>query len=433
MDKLGVVATVRIDYSVIDKFIEYYLSIGFDQIIIFIDDTKFNTGDSQYSLNENVLFVFCDDEYWRLKNKYRFDSTPVHEKPNSIEQRQFSNYHYANNLTHCDWLANVDIDELIFSKFDIKSILSILPKNIFSIRVPSFEAVYTEEVADHDIFNTKFFKVNTYSNNKNANIIYRHELLSNGGFWGHKLGKIIARTSEVVLRMTNHSLDPVNEDLIKEIQFDFLKLLHFEGMSCNNFIDKQQRRFEKNVLVQKISSREFKRLDYFKNTFLTEGENGLKNLYKHMHLFDSERLNQAIDIGFLENINFHVKPIKYNIGLLNFHFKKLYYSLGDKTIHSNSKLNDSEVYVLFFKVNGEEKCIFLVKNNDSSFFEIIPSRNKFFINKSTLTKFINVKSIESFFYFEANDQYLISYASGVSSFTSRNLGDWELFEKLAID
>ena len=426
MDKIGVAVTVRADISIIDQFVDYYLSKDYDQVIIFLDDPEFNFIPSKHVFNANVEFIKCDNEYWSKINRLRFDQTAKNIRPDSIEQRQFCNYHFANSLSYCDWLANIDIDEFIFSEFNLKDILTVLPKNIFSIRMRPFEAVYSESVGVNDIFNTRYFKVSSRRNNKNSNDFYDSNLLSNGGFWGHKLGKIFARTNELIKRMSNHTLEPLNDNLSCDVEFDFIKLLHFEGMSCDSFIEKQKRRFSRDVIVTKMSGREFKRLSYFKEVYDVDGDKGLTSLYEKMHLFVGDRLNKALMVGFIEEIDFKKTFKNFNHTLINFHSNKLFFSSEENAIQRNGK---TEVLFLSFLLVGTTRALLLIRNSRNELNIISPSGRNFFLNASYISDFIEIEHVESFISLKCKDSYLISYPNGNSSFTSRNLGDWELFEK----
>lgn len=423
MDSICIAVTVRADFTIIDKFIKYHLSRGIDEILVFLDDPIFNKNIPDYS--SSVKFILCDKYYWEnidiSVNGYK-----VHSRPEAIEQRQFSNYLYAAEITQCDWLANIDIDELIYSPYCLNSILSLLPLYVFSIRMKSAEAIY-DKTDPSDIFDTEFFKINSIKNNKISSKFYDKSLLSNNGFWGHRLGKILARTTEVIKRISNHYIWPNNENLITDIEFDFLYLLHFEGMTKSYFIEKQIRRFSKEVIVQNLSAREFKRLNYFKKCYIEKNENGLIQLYNSMHLFQGDRLEMAIDTGFVEKIQYHLPIKEYNRGLEDFHFTNLYYSFIDNKVLASSS-GETPVLMLEFKYDECLKAIFFIRDTDQ-FKTLVINDGNFEIDKSKIFRLIDVVRKDCFFVFKDNESYLISFSNGTVHFKSKNLGDWELFEK----
>ena len=177
-NKIGIAVTVRAHEEIIIRFIDYHLSKDIDEIYIFFDDPSFNQNIIKFENDKRIFFILCDEYYWNKLNNYRFDQTSLVEKPLGIEQRQFSNYEYARRTSSCGWMANIDIDELIYSPYALKFFLNILPINYFSIRMRSKEAVYTSHIYENDIFNTYFFKSNNKLNEKNSMKFYPEILCS---------------------------------------------------------------------------------------------------------------------------------------------------------------------------------------------------------------------------------------------------------------
>lgn len=429
-DKLAIATTVRAEASIIIQFIDYHLSKKFDEIFIFLDDPDFNTIPLQFINHDKVKFIFCDDKYWTEVNNIRFDDCKKNIRPKGIEQRQFSNYAYTRQLTHCDWVANIDIDELIYSSYEIKSFISQLPLNIFSVRMRTKEAIYTEIVEDDQIFNTYFFKKNNKKAEKSAQLFFDSKLHANGGYWGHKLGKILARKYEGVRHIGNHYLFPLNSELITDIEFDFLFLLHFEGMSKKYFIEKQLRRLKQEVVVQRLATNEIRRLDYFKTQFLENGEVALLDLYKEMHFFDKERLKLALDADFVEKINFMQEPKDYQISLVDFHHNVLKFDIEQEKISSLINSNYLPLYCLKFKVHDTYKCILYSRGENNRFISFASNGTYLKPNFSFLTKIYQMIIKDGFFVIHDQDSFLISLKNGQVKFNSKNLGDWELFELL---
>lgn len=430
LDTIAIAVTVRADQKIIESFINYHISRKFDEVLIFLDDPDFNNIPDHYHNHDSVKFILCDDEYWK-NNTIRLDKSEINKRPLAIEHRQLSNYLYANQTTNCDWLANIDIDELIYSPYHLNKLLSLLPLNLFSIRMKPSEAIYNNSNAT-DIFDTQYFKVSNPKNNKLASTFYNQHLGANNGFWGHRLGKILARTSEVIKYINNHDLSPLNDTLTTNISFNFLQLLHFEGMSKKHFIEKQTRRFTKAVVVKKLSGREYNRLDIFKKTYENNGENGLAELYEHMHVFSDDRLKSALDLGFIKKIEFRLPLKEYKIGLEDFHFKKLYYSLNHEKVFASSSSDDPKLLVLNFVVNEKEKAIFFIQKNDGALKPLVTDGHNFYITPSKVFKLINVLRTDDFYTFINDNLYLIALKNGNINFNSDNLGDWELFELKSI-
>ena len=425
---IAISTTVRADESIITQFLEYHLAIGIDHIYIFLDDPLYNLPVSQYSDHQKVTFIQCDEQYWSFENTIRFDDTRNNEKPLGIEQRQFSNYAYARELTECDWIANIDIDEFIYSPYQLKTFLKILPANVFSIRMLTKEAVYTQVIDKNDIFNTCFFKINSKKNDKSALQFYPKVLNANGGFWGHKLGKILARSKEPVRFIANHYVAPLNDELLVAVEIDCLTLLHFEGMSETYFVEKQIRRITNDVVVQRLAKNEFTRLNYFKEQYEQAGVNGLAKLYNVMHVFKKDRFAQALNLGFIREIDYRAEPIPYNLTLEDFHSHQLKFSVSKEKVISNG--DGYPILILPLKVDESNKCILFFSNEQGNFFSLASDGVSLCANSSSLAKMFELENSisDGFVCVKNKDKFLISFNNGTVRLNSENLGDWELFE-----
>lgn len=425
---IAISTTVRADESIILQFIEYHLAIGIDHIYIFLDDPLYNSPLSEYSDHLKVSFIQCDKQYWSFENSIRFDDTPTSEKPLGIEQRQFSNYAHAREMTECEWVANIDIDEFIYSPYTLKTFLKILPANVFSVRMLSKEAVYTQTIDKEDIFNTRHFKINSKKNDKSALQFYPKVLNANGGFWGHKLGKILARSKEPVRFIANHYVAPLNDELLVAVELNCLSLLHFEGMSETYFIEKQLRRITNDVVVQRLAKNEFTRLNYFKEQYELAGVNGLAELYRIMHVFEHERLIRALNLEFVREINFRAAPVPYNLTLEDFHSHQLKYSESKEKAISAGK--GYPVLILPLKVNESDKCILFFSNEQGESFTLASDGVSLRANSSNLAKLFDLENchFDGFYYVRNKDKLMISFDNGTLRLNSENLGDWELFE-----
>ena len=426
-NKIGIAVTVRAHEEIIIRFIDYHLSKDIDEIYIFFDDPSFNQNIIKFENDKRIFFILCDEYYWNKLNNYRFDQTSLVEKPLGIEQRQFSNYEYARRTSSCGWMANIDIDELIYSPYALKFFLNILPINYFSIRMRSKEAVYTSHIYENDIFNTYFFKSNNKLNEKNSMKFYPEILCSNSGFWGHKLGKILARTTEPLRHIGNHYLFPLSDDLIVDVEFDFLFLLHFEGLSEKYFIEKQIRRINNDVVVQRLAKNERARLNYFSEKYIAGGEEKLKELYHLMHVFEGNRFEDAIKLGFIEKIDFKNKYKKFDLYLEDFHFSTLSYSVDLNKVVSN-KSQKINVFLLQFVIQQEKKGILFFVDCNGVYIGLASDGVNLKANDSVFTKVFDIVLFNEFLAIKNKDNYLISKKNGVVKFNSKNLGNWELFE-----
>lgn len=108
------VTTFRNAQGVLDTFISYHLSIGFDHLFLFLDDPEEDVATHRYS-EEKVTFIRNDDAL-----KTRWKSTPVYNQYeefilSEVMARQILNASVAIQLAleaHYDWILHIDMDEL---------------------------------------------------------------------------------------------------------------------------------------------------------------------------------------------------------------------------------------------------------------------------------------------------------------------------------
>lgn len=294
----AVVATVRAPKEMVDVFISHYLSLGADEVHIFFDDPEIAEYDVQLSQDPKLKITICGTDFWAGKNAtypLLIDGRPI-----NVEGRQFSNYLQVQHESTCDWILNVDVDELLISARDIPVILDEFPANVFIVAAKPLEAVYTAAPTLENLFDTTYFKQPYEGFPKFVRKQFTPDLLPNKhGYWGHRRGKGFFRRAEQIMTLSCHFPKPLNSTLHHRLFHPELEILHFECMTFDLFHEKRLRRITGDSLTTRIHRVTRARLRHFKRTFELGGVQATRELYEHMNVFNSSRLERAIEAGFV--------------------------------------------------------------------------------------------------------------------------------------
>lgn len=294
----AVVATVRAPSEMVNVFIAHYLRLGANEIHVFFDDPELTKHDTNLSEDPRLRISVCDDEFWRASDAIY--PLMIAGRPDNVEGRQFSNYLRVQRESNCDWILNVDVDELLIACRNVSDILSDSPPNVFMIGARPLEAVYTTPPNLQDLFDTTYFKQPYQGYPKFVEAEFRPELLPNKyGFWGHRRGKGFFRRAETIKTLSCHFPEPLNPALHHRLFHPELELLHFECMTFDLFHEKRIRRITGDSLTTRIHRVTKARLKHFKREFDRGGEKATRELYEHMNVFSGARLARAIKAGFL--------------------------------------------------------------------------------------------------------------------------------------
>ncbi|MBH3363692.1 MULTISPECIES: glycosyltransferase family 2 protein [Pseudomonas] len=294
----SVACTIRAPQHITDAFLRHYASLNPEKIYLFFDDASMSDYDSSIAPGRVITFI-CDDHYWKNVPKIAPTKQPG-VRPTGVEIRQHTNMLYAREIMSTDWLLHVDSDEILYAKKDVRSVLSKFPENVFSVCLKNYEAVYPRVIGVGEEFHTQYFK--RYFPEKGIlSKYYDEELISfsRGGFWGVETGKSFVRKGPEIFKMSVHRPIPLNPNLIANAKTNDLELLHFEGQSYELFKEKCLRRSRKKVATL-MPDRFTKRLEKIESIISTDGERGLKELYKSFYVMDEDTLSSAISDGFVE-------------------------------------------------------------------------------------------------------------------------------------
>lgn len=390
--KWSVVSTVKASIELIHNFINYYKGIGADKIYLYLDDVNDKDILNEYQKDKNVIITLCDDAYWNID--YGFDNFKFIGRPESIEERQKHNLCHVLKFCETEWLLSVDIDELIFSEYAISDLLLTIPENVFSLRIKPYEATYElcEPKSIKEVFLTKYFKHREKRfDDFFWNSVLPKESFHREGFFGHTVGKAFLRTSKDLKVPGIHNQYPLDSSLIDNFWFKEIKLLHFEALTPDIFIQKNINRANNIFKVSQLGRLESERVKYIADLYKQSGVEGLYKLYSSMHVLSSNVIESAKKLFLLEEIDIN-KQGHRNIG--NYL----------TTIHNTIIVYNEEVN----KVQSIEFNAIDSNNYSPVFFN-------FDINKG-IGYFFFIKDKISYYLFPDENGYLVSYPSRKSIF-----------------
>lgn len=296
----SVASTIRAPRHQVDKFISHYIKLGADKVYVFFDDANFS--DYNKSLfGSRVETTICDEKYWAsIPN---LPPVPkIKGRPDTVEIRQHINMLTARKQMDSEWLLHVDVDELVYARKKVSSVLSDFSENVFSVVLRTLEAVYDTVAGPEEDFKTYYFRRFSRNDSILSNFFDTEiKSVSWGGYWGVTTGKTFVRKDPEIKRMSVHRPVPLAANLFENVETDFLDMLHFEGQSYPSFKEKSLLRIQKDV-AKLMNARFKKRLAIIKKYFDEKGEDGLLEVYKKFYVISGERLKEAISLGFVSRI-----------------------------------------------------------------------------------------------------------------------------------
>jgi hypothetical protein len=128
-DKLrwGIVSTVKGSLTQIARFVAYHLDLGANRIHVHLDVPDHALADRLF--HPKVRFIQCDDAYWQGKpNRAR----------STHQMRQVYNATRIYRISQLDWLAHIDVDEVLMPPAPLPELLArVNPNAPFVSMIPS--------------------------------------------------------------------------------------------------------------------------------------------------------------------------------------------------------------------------------------------------------------------------------------------------------
>jgi hypothetical protein len=272
-------------------------------MFIFFDDPN-DICISYFSNYKSVTTIACTPEHWGSLNIS--NGAP-------IEVRQIANANYALKLAirgNYSWLIHIDVDELIYSKNPLKSILSNVPNTVPVIAFKTLEAIPIKNI-DNSIFaEIKYFKVYSTSKIKKfiAYALGCKSAFDGGYFKAHIDGKAAVRTNAEITSIDIHR--PKVKGLKKYAIADNIHLLHYECCEYQAWFNKWKRRYDGTATATNMGPDRKRQYESFVSA-LGNGEPALMTLYRSLYMIPKYKIFILRMLGLAKRISIHNSMFNY--------------------------------------------------------------------------------------------------------------------------
>lgn len=215
-------------------YVNYHLNLGIDSVVLFFDDPE-DEGFDYFARQENIIAYQCDDAYW----------APLGKRPKDIETRLRYNMTVADQILterNFTWQINIDNDELLYPKGDLKSLLGQYEGD--AVQFEMLEAV-SDRVHCKHIFETRTFKRIPSPRRTRAALklrcskpFFEHEY-----FRGHMVSKMAIRLNGKVLRQGIHRPDETAPDF-RIHKSKTIQMLHYDCVGIDSWKTKWNYRLD---------------------------------------------------------------------------------------------------------------------------------------------------------------------------------------------
>lgn len=206
----GIVTTLINAGAVLDSFITYHLSIGFEHIFLFFDDPN-DPSIEQARKYSNVTITVNDDELkkrWKSSKLYAADKLMARRaRISPITERQSLNVEIALELARekgLDWLLHIDIDELFYApgRQVGEYFQALSDRGIRYVRYLNYEGIPEKPDIDNFFSEVTLFKKHPRSfgdQNREQKRALIREVFADRYYLFYMLGKSAAKVADGVL------------------------------------------------------------------------------------------------------------------------------------------------------------------------------------------------------------------------------------------
>jgi hypothetical protein len=302
------VTTVAANKVSILSFVAHYLSLGAEELFLFVDGEK-DPELGLHALPKQVKVFYCDEEYWH--KQHRVPRPPDHR------QRQGMNANLAVRLTKADFIAHVDIDEFIYSETDFREVLAALPNEYDGLRLWPAESIYPAIPGTYREAFSSLFKKRIFAEEDRSRVlkkVHGREIARflEKGLQGYHVGKVVARRQEgLELKIHFHHRAG---SMIRFAESDSALLLHYFCQGPADWLSKYMRRLER---------RDFSRFKPMRQSqwqsvvaAASRSDQDLWKLYLNLNVFSPARLRTLEEHGFLVRRNLDIPAkVEATLGL----------------------------------------------------------------------------------------------------------------------
>ncbi|WP_157968994.1 glycosyltransferase family 2 protein [Tropicimonas sp. IMCC34011] len=222
----GVVATVREPSALVLAFVAWHLSLGAEEVRIFLDDPGDPVFDELRRI-DRCHVIRCDAEYWEGRRK--------RQRPPLQSVRQLANATWAYNRTKVDWLLHIDADEFLWLGRPLTEELAALGPDHGWLKLRNWERCWGETDEAGSIFSGRFRKPCRSVPEARMREIYGPMLpYLQAGFAGYPVGKGLSRTGRGYRLNVHSPKAPVEggSSIVPPFRTaSHAAILHFDGLT----------------------------------------------------------------------------------------------------------------------------------------------------------------------------------------------------------
>lgn len=276
------VTTLRENLDATLKFVAQHLTLGASEMFMFFDDPT----DPALPIlkgHPRVRSVTCDEEYWKL----------LGGRPKLHEHRIVRNANIAYRNTQCDWIIQIDADEMVHADETLSTILDDVRGN--TLRLKPHEKM----VSDGTQTTNQIFKSALPNNPKGENIAKRaygeYARCLKGGMLSHRWGKFFTRTGLKNVTLGLHV--PYMQNVpIESSKTKAARLLHFHGANFEEWATKIKIRIKEGAYQPRFQQQlidaygiEATLSGVLQSSYRTHGMDGLRKFHQSVCTFGPEK------------------------------------------------------------------------------------------------------------------------------------------------
>ena len=295
----GIVSTVKAPLEQILDFAAWHLELGAHRLFLYLDDPDPKTT-ALLGVHPKIRVTACDAAYWAKKP----------QRPDKHQARQSLNARDAfSRKTQVDWLAHIDVDELLCPATPLAEQLATLPAGCGVARVRPVEALAPGSGTAQGETAFKAFHLDQKARQAAAERCFpTYGRYLSGGFLSHVAGKLIFRTTLRQPQIRIHNIIVGDVQNPGEQPLPGTELLHLHAKSWEDWqrtyrfrLDRGSYRAELNPQVR--TGAETPNLhDLFGQIEAKEGEPGLRAFYSEVCTASAPLCQRLQDEGLLRRI-----------------------------------------------------------------------------------------------------------------------------------
>lgn len=291
------------------QFVSYHLQAGANPMFLFFDDPNDEVADVVTQI-PGVVVTRCDEKFWTGTRKLapqdiasaNLDGLSMRQRLASVAAVRMA------RERQCEWLIQIDSDELLFPQFALKDLFRNIPANITTVRFPPLEAIPVFRPESGAFLDTQLFKsgqrglppkeltpgwdglLEKLSYNFNlfsfrlkrslATLLGLRRLFRNSYFLGHTQGKSATRLSSGVQYLDPH-YPKSQENRLQVKTVETVKLVHYD---CQGF-DAWSKKWERRVLTsyRPRNKKRIEQFDAFKALYERQDQQGLETQFNELY------------------------------------------------------------------------------------------------------------------------------------------------------